>query len=86
MALIGRWIISTATRLASDPRVREKAAKVYQKEVKPRAAETWRKAKPKLQAASDDLRTIARETDVRNNPGAFAARVKRRFFDGKDRG
>lgn len=80
MAIISRFI-SLATRLSADPRVRAKAADVYEKEVKPRAAETWRQAKPKLQAAGKDLRDIARETDARNNPGAFAARVKKRFID-----
>jgi len=81
MAIISRWFISTATRLASDPRVREKAADVFAKEVKPRAAETWRKAKPKLEATRDELKQMASETDATRNPGAFAARVKKRFID-----
>jgi hypothetical protein len=81
MALISRWFISTATRLTRDPRVRAKAAELFHKEVKPRAAETWRKTRPKLQAAGKDLRDIARETDARNNPGLFAAKLKKRFID-----
>jgi len=83
MAILNRWIVTTARRLASDPRVREKAAEVFEKEVKPRAAETWQKTKPKVVAAAKDVRDIARKTDARNNPGAFAALLKRRFIDGK---
>ncbi|MCB1496103.1 MAG: hypothetical protein KDJ86_09985 [Bauldia sp.] len=83
MAIISRWFISTATRLANDPRIRERAADVFEKEVKPRAAESWRKAKPKLEATRDELRQMARETDAARNPGAFAARVKKRFIDPK---
>jgi hypothetical protein len=81
MAIFNSWFVTAARRLASDPRVREKAAEVYEKEVKPRAANAWRQARPKLEAAGKDLRDIARETDARNNPGAFAARVKKRFID-----
>lgn len=83
MAIFNRWVITAARRLASDPRAREKAAEILNKEVKPRAAETWQKAKPKVVAAARDVRDIARKTDARNNPGAFAALLKRRFIDGK---
>jgi len=83
MAIFNRWIITAARRLASDPRAREKAAEIFHKEVKPRAAETWQQAKPKVVAAARDVRDIARKTDARNNPGAFAALLKRRFIDGK---
>lgn len=85
MALISRWFISAATRLASDPRVRTKAAEVFEKEVKPRAAETWRKTKPKLEATRDELTQMARESDAVKNPGAFAARVKKRYIDRDDK-
>ncbi len=83
MAIFNRWVITAARRLTSDPRVREKAAELFEKEVKPRAAETWERTKPKVAAAARDVRDIARKTDARNNPGAFAALLKRRFIDGK---
>jgi hypothetical protein len=82
MAFFNRWVMTTARRLASDPRVREKAVEIFHKEVQPRAAETWQKTKPKVVAAARDVREIARKTDARNNPGAFAALLKRRFIDG----
>jgi hypothetical protein len=83
---IARWFITAATRLTSDPRVRAKAVEVFEKDVRPRAAETWRRTRPKLEAARDELKQMARETDARNNPGAFAARVKKRFIDRDRRG
>ena len=83
MAIFNRWVITAARRLASDPRAREKAAEIFHKEVKPRAADAWQKTKPKVAAAARDVRDIARKTDARNNPGAFAALLKRRFIDGK---
>lgn len=82
MALISRWIMSTATRLASDPRVREKAMDVFDKEVRPRATDAWGKTKPRLAATRDEVAEIARKTDARKNPGAFAAAVKKRYLDG----
>ena len=86
MAIMSRWILSAAARLAQDPRVRDKAAEIYEREVKPRAAETWEKTRPKLEATRDELAAMARETDARKNPGAFAAAVKKRYVDGKGNG
>ncbi|MCP4383378.1 MAG: hypothetical protein GY798_18490 [Hyphomicrobiales bacterium] len=86
MAMMSRWILSAATRLVKDPRVRDKAAEIYQSEVKPRAAETWQKTRPKLEATRDELAEMAKKTDARKNPGAFAAAVKKRYIDGKDNG
>ena len=37
MAIFPRLLLHAARRLASDPRVRAKAAEVFDKEVKPRA-------------------------------------------------
>lgn len=81
MAFIGRFIVSAASRLVSDPRVREKAADVLENEVKPRAAEAWQKARPKLEATRDELRDIARKTEAHKNPRAFAAEIKKRYID-----
>ena len=41
-------------KAAADPRVRAKAADVYEREVKPRAKAAWAEAKPRLEAARDD--------------------------------
>ena len=84
MPILRRLFVHAATRLASDPRVRAKAAEVVEREVKPRAAAAWQRTRPKLEAARDDLRDIAAETDPRENPRAFAAKVKARFLDRKD--
>ena len=81
MAIISRWFISAATRLSTDPRVRAKAAELFETEVKPRAAETWQKTRPKIEATRDELKQMARETDARNNPGAFAAALRKRYLD-----
>ena len=76
MSLIARLLLAAARRAAADPRVQAKAADIYQNEVKPRARAAWRQTKPRLVAAKQDLKHIARETD----PKGFA--VKKRFVDG----
>ena len=81
MVIFRRVLTHAAARLASDPRVRAKAATVLEHEVKPRAAAAWRQTMPKLEAARDELRDIAKETDPRENPRAFAVKVKKRFLD-----
>ncbi len=81
MAIFPRLLIHAARRLASDPRVRAKAAEVIEKEVKPRAEAAWRRTKPKIDAAKAELSDIAAETDPRENPRKFARKVKERFFE-----
>ncbi|MHA1158068.1 MAG: hypothetical protein ACTSP2_04890 [Alphaproteobacteria bacterium] len=65
--------------------MRAKAAELLEREVKPRAEEAWQKAKPKLKAAQEELRTIAEETNPRQNPKGFAKKVKERFVDRRPR-
>ncbi len=87
-----RLLFYAASWIASNPRVRAKAAEVFEREVKPRAEEAWRKAKPKLDAAKAEIdaakaeiEDIAREADPRENPRKFAAKLKERLLDRKDR-
>jgi len=76
--IAAKWVMK---RLASDPRARAKAAEMFEKEVKPRAAQAWHQGKPRFDAAKRDIQEIAREVDPRKDPGRFVAKLKRRFFD-----
>ncbi len=83
MPLIHRLLLAAARRAAADPRVRAKAAEIYQNEVNPRARAAWQETKPRLAAAKQDLKEIAAETDPRRDPKGFAVKLKRRFVDGE---
>ncbi len=68
MALIHRLLFHAAQRLATDQRVKEKAAELIETEVKPRVRDAWKQAKPRIDAAKSDLAQIASETDPREKP------------------
>lgn len=70
MMILRNLLISSARRLAADPRVREKAAEVFTNDVRPR-----------LDAAKEELREIAGETDPREDLKGFAHKLKNRFLD-----
>ena len=72
MPLLRRVLMMAAQRLAADPRVRQKAAEVFENEVKPRAKTAWREVEPKVQAVRDDIKDTARDVDVRKDPVGFA--------------
>ncbi len=80
MVILRHILARAAAKLASDPRIQAKVAEVVEEKVKPRAAAAWRRTKPKLEAARNDLRDIARERDPRRDPAGFAAKVKERFL------
>ncbi len=85
MAILGRMLFHAAKRLGADPRVRAKAAQLFDGEVKPRVEAAWRRTKPKLDAAKAELSAIAHETDPREQPRAFVAKVKKRIVNRKKR-
>ena len=71
MALIHRVLFHAAQRLATDPRVKEKAAELIETEIKPRVRDAWQQAKPRIDAAKSDLAQIA----VGNRPAEEAKGV-----------
>ena len=81
MPILRQLLWRAAAKVASDPELRAKAAEVVTREVKPRAEAAWRQTKPKLQAARQDLREVAEETDPRRHPALFAGKVTRRLRD-----
>ncbi len=87
--LLRRLLFNAARKAAADPRVRAKAADVYEREVKPRAKAAWAEAKPRLEAARDDVKDAAAKVDPRDDPAGFTGEVKRRFIEkrrpGEDR-
>ncbi len=74
-----RLLLRAAVRTASDPQLRAKARKVLAKEVRPRAEDAWRRAKPRLDAARSDLLEAAKAADPRRDPGRFAGEVIKRW-------
>lgn len=87
--LLRRLLFDAARKVASDPRIRAKAADVFEREVKPRAKAAWAETKPRLEAARDDIKKAAATVDPRDDPAGFASEIKRRLVKkprpGRDR-
>ncbi len=82
--MLRRLLLYAARRIALDPRVQDKAAELYETELKPRAQAAGRDAKAKFDVVKDELKDIAREANPRDDPRAFAAKVKQRIRKLKD--
>ncbi len=74
-----RLLFHAARKAAADPRVRAKAAEVFEREVKPRAKAAWAETRPVLEAARDDIKQAAAKADPRDDPAGFAGELKRRI-------
>lgn len=61
-------LVAAARRIAADPEVQARAADSYETEVKPR-----------LSAAREELRDLARDADPLKDPTGFARRVSARI-------
>jgi hypothetical protein len=82
MSFLRSLLYQAGRRIASDPRVREKAKQAFEEEVKPRAKQAAAKAKPRYETAREDIKRMADEPENRENRAKFAGRATRRFIDG----
>lgn len=79
MPLLRHALFYAARRLASDARLRRRAADVLENEVKPRARAVLREVEPKVRAVREDLKDAARTVDVRKDPVGFANEAANRL-------
>ncbi len=84
--LLSRLLFNAARKAATDPRVRAKAADVFENTVKPRAEAAWAEAKPRLETARDEIKEAAAAADPRGDPAGFAGELKRRILEKRRRG
>lgn len=70
MPTLRSLLVTAARRLAANPEVQARAAETFEKDVKPRLA-----------AARDELRDLARDADPLRDPAGFARRLKARVRD-----
>lgn len=80
MPVLRNLLFMAARRVMTDPRVRAKAADMYDAEVRPRAHNAAKATKANLDFARDELREIAAEIDPRDDPKAFLRAAKKRLF------
>ncbi len=74
MAFLQKLLFTVARRIAADPRARDKAKRVFESEIKPRAQQAGENLKSEI----DD---IARDTNLKREPARFAGRLARRVID-----
>jgi hypothetical protein len=73
-----------AVRVVSDPQTRAKAQQVFDEDVRPKAEQAWREAKPKVDSAVSGLRARLKETALpAHDLKGFARKVKEEFQKGR---
>ena len=60
MGLFRQLAMRAARQLASDPEAREKASRVLEEDVKPRAKEAWKQAQPEIANAKQGIKNYAK--------------------------
>ena len=59
MSLLRRFMLRAAQEFAQNPEARDKASKVFQDDVKPRAKKAWKEARPEIENAKVGLKRFA---------------------------
>ena len=82
--MLRHLLFQTIRRIVADPRVQQKAAATYDKEVKPRIQEAGKFAKDNIDFARGELKDIATEINPLDNPGGFLRKAQKRLFKGDE--
>ena len=82
--MLRHLLFQAVRRIVADPRVQQKAAATYNKEVKPRMQEAGKFAKDNIDFARGELKDIAAETSPLENPGGFLRKAQKRLFKGDE--
>ena len=69
MSLLRRLVVNAARVLVQNPQARAKAREVLEEEVKPRAKEAWREARPEIEKAGRGLKRLARRVQEQYRRG-----------------
>jgi len=85
LMLLRRLLFNAARRAAADPRIRARAADVFESRIKPSATAAWAETKPRLDAARDNIKKAAAMVDPRSDPAGFAGELKRRMAEKRRR-
>ena len=76
-----KFLIHTARKFASDPRVQKKAKETFHEELKPRAIKAWEEVKPRIKKTQADIKKIVKETNPSQDPQKFAKKTAKRVLN-----
>ena len=82
--MLRHLLFQAIRRIVADPRVQQKAAAAYDKEVKPRMQEAGKFTKNNIDFVRGELKDIAAETSPLDNPGRFLRKAQKRLLKGNE--
>lgn len=81
--LLVRYLKTAARRAAADPRNRQKAQEIFDKEVKPKAEEAWKQAKPSVDSALGKAKDRFKKSALPvSDLKGFSSRIRDEFEKG----
>jgi hypothetical protein len=82
--VIRSLLFNIAKRIATDPKVKQKAALTYEQEIKPVVRDVTERAKRNMEFAAGKIQETAKESHPLKEPGNFIKKVRRKLFDPED--
>ena len=77
-------LFNIAKRIATDPRVQQKAASTYEKQIKPVVSDVAERAKRNMDFAAGEIQETIKETQPLKEPGHFIQKVREKLFDAQE--
>ena len=74
-------LFNIAKRIATDPRVQEKASSTFEQDVKPVLKNVADRAKSNIKFAAGEIKETARQSSPLEEPGNFLQKVRERLLD-----
>ncbi len=74
-------LFNIAKRIATDPRVQEKASSTFEQDVKPVLKSVAERAKSNIKFAAGEIKETARQSNPLEEPGDFLQKVREKLLD-----
>ena len=74
-------LFNIAKRIATDPRIQEKASSTFEQDVKPVLKSVAERAKSNIKFAAGEIKETAQQSSPLEEPGNFLQKVREKLLD-----
>ena len=74
-------LFSIAKRIVTDPRVQQKAASTYERDIRPVVKDATKRMKSNIEFAAEEIRETAKDSHPLKEPGDFIQKVRTKLLD-----
>ena len=81
MSIVRHLMWNVFKRAAADPRVQQKAASTYERDIRPVVKDATKRMKSNIEFAAEEIRETAKDSHPLTEPGDFIQKIRTKLLD-----